>query len=80
MLAGIQPGVLDFWRSPQSSLASRESRIPESAALPLFALVMSVFYACWLEKSHSVAAPIIGHDLSDGVEYLLLLIWVGLAT
>ncbi|HEX9138326.1 MAG TPA: CPBP family intramembrane glutamic endopeptidase [Steroidobacteraceae bacterium] len=37
-----------------------------------YAFALGVLYAYWLEKSQSVLAPIIGHNLSDGVEYALL--------
>jgi hypothetical protein len=52
---------------------------PLALGQQLYAFVMGVFYAYWLEKSRSVVAPIIGHNISDGVEYVLLFIWVGLA-
>jgi hypothetical protein len=36
-----------------------------------------VLYAYWLEKSESVVAPIVGHNVSDVVEYLILFAWLG---
>jgi hypothetical protein len=38
---------------------------------------LGVFYAYWLEKSKSVVAPIIGHNFSGVVEYLILFAWLG---
>jgi uncharacterized protein len=35
-----------------------------------------VLYAYWPEKSGSVLAPIVGHNVSDGVEYAILFCWV----
>jgi uncharacterized protein len=39
---------------------------------------LGILYAYWLEKSKSVVAPIIGHNFSDVVEYLILFAWLGL--
>ncbi len=44
----------------------------------LYAFTLGVLYAYWLEKSQSVLAPIIGHNLSDVVEYGLLYAMVAL--
>jgi uncharacterized protein len=35
----------------------------------LYAFVLGVFYAYWFEKSRSLLAPIIGHNVGDLVEY-----------
>ncbi len=43
----------------------------------IYAFALGVLYAYWLEKSKSVVAPIIGHNVSDVVEYLLLFAWLG---
>jgi len=47
----------------------------------LYAFALGVLYAYWLEKSRSVVAPIIGHNVSDVVEYLiafaLIALWGG---
>jgi len=39
---------------------------------------LGILYAYWREKSGSVLAPIIGHDVSDVVEYALvfLMTWL----
>jgi hypothetical protein len=37
-----------------------------------------VLYAYWLEKSQSIVAPIIGHNVGDVVEYAILFLWVAL--
>jgi len=41
------------------------------------AFALSVLYAHWLEKFRGVMAPIVGHDVSDGVELGSSLLWVG---
>jgi hypothetical protein len=46
---------------------------------PLYAFALGVLCAYWPEKSRSVVAPIVGHNVSDFVEYALLFAWVGLA-
>jgi len=43
----------------------------------LYAFALAVFYAYWLEKSGSIVAPIIGHNVGDVVEYLILFGWLG---
>jgi uncharacterized protein len=44
----------------------------------LYAFALGVLYAYWREKSGSLLAPIIGHNVGDGVEYILmfLMTWV----
>jgi membrane protease YdiL (CAAX protease family) len=42
-----------------------------------YAFALGVLYAYWLEKSRSVVAPIIGHNVGDVTEYLLLYVWTG---
>lgn len=49
---------------------------PLALGQQLYAFLLGVLYAYWLEKSRSVVAPIVGHNVSDGVEYLIVLIWV----
>lgn len=50
---------------------------PEALGQQAYAFALGVLYAYWLEKSRSVAAPILGHNVSDLVEYLLLFAWLG---
>ncbi|HEX3398350.1 MAG TPA: CPBP family intramembrane glutamic endopeptidase [Steroidobacteraceae bacterium] len=50
---------------------------PEALGQQLYALALGILYAYWLEKSKSVVAPIIGHNVSDVVEYLILFMWLG---
>lgn len=50
---------------------------PEAVGQQAYAFALGVLYAYWLEKSRSVAAPILGHNVSDLVEYLLLFAWLG---
>jgi hypothetical protein len=52
---------------------------PIALGQQIYAFLLGVLYAYWLEKSKSVVAPIIGHNVSDGVEYAILFAWVGLA-
>jgi membrane protease YdiL (CAAX protease family) len=49
---------------------------PLALGQQLYAFVMGVQYAYFLEKSRSVVAPMIAHNASDGVEYALLFSWV----
>ncbi len=38
----------------------------------VYAFALGILYAYWREKSGSLLAPILGHSLSDGVEYALM--------
>jgi uncharacterized protein len=38
----------------------------------IYAFALGILYAYWREKSGSLLAPIIGHNVSDGVEYALM--------
>jgi membrane protease YdiL (CAAX protease family) len=38
----------------------------------VYAFALGILYAYWREKSGSLLAPIIGHNMSDGVEYALM--------
>jgi uncharacterized protein len=49
---------------------------PLALGQQVYAFALGVLYAYWLEKSKSVVAPIIGHNVSDVVEYLLMFLWV----
>ncbi len=51
---------------------------PLALGQQIYAFMLGVLYAYWLEKSRSIVAPIIGHNLSDGVEYAILFLWVAL--
>jgi hypothetical protein len=50
---------------------------PEALGQQSYAFALGVLYAYWLEKSKSVVAPIIGHNVSDVTEYLILFAWLG---
>lgn len=50
---------------------------PEALGQQIYAFALGVLYAYWLEKSKSVVAPIVGHNVSDVVEYLIVFAWVG---
>jgi uncharacterized protein len=49
---------------------------PLALGQQIYAFLLGVLYAYWLEKSGSVVAPIVGHNVSDGVEYLLVFAWI----
>lgn len=50
---------------------------PEALGQQFYAFALGVLYAYWLEKSKSVVAPIIGHNVGDVVEYVILFVWLG---
>jgi membrane protease YdiL (CAAX protease family) len=51
---------------------------PIALGQQIYAFALGVLYAYWLEKSRSVVAPIIGHNVSDGVEYAIVFLWIAL--
>lgn len=51
---------------------------PIALGQQVYAFMLGVLYAYWLEKSRSVVAPSIGHNVSDGVEYAILFAWAAL--
>ena len=52
---------------------------PLALGQQFYAFALGVLYAYWLEKSRSVVAPVVGHNVSDFVEYALVFLCVGLA-
>jgi len=52
---------------------------PIALGQQIYAFMLGVLYAYWLEKSRSVVAPIVGHNVSDGVEYAIVFAWVALS-
>jgi len=42
----------------------------------IYAFALGILYAYWYEKSGSLIAPIIGHNIGDGVEYALMFLMV----
>ena len=50
---------------------------PLAVGQQAYAFALGVLYAYWLEKSKSVVAPIVGHNVSDVTEYLILFAWLG---
>jgi membrane protease YdiL (CAAX protease family) len=50
-----------------------------AAGQQVYAFALGILYAYWFEKSRSVVAPIVGHNVSDVVEYaicfLLIAMW-----
>lgn len=51
---------------------------PLALAQQGFAFAFGVLYAYWLEKSQSIMAPIVGHNIGDVMSQGLLFLWVGL--
>ena len=51
---------------------------PLALGQQIYAFALGVLYAYWLEKSRSIVAPIIGHNVGDVVEYAIVFAWVGL--
>ena len=49
---------------------------PIALGQQIYAFALGVLYAYWLEKSQSLIAPIVGHNVSDGVEYAILFCWI----
>jgi membrane protease YdiL (CAAX protease family) len=73
-IAGVIVAVLfalmhatSFWTRPSMAAAGQQ----------VYAFVLAILYAYWLEKSKSVVAPIIGHNLGNLVEYCLVftMVW-----
>jgi hypothetical protein len=50
---------------------------PQALGQQVYAFALGVLYAYWLDNSRSIVAPIIGHNVSDGVEDLIVLGWLG---
>ena len=50
-----------------------------AAGQQVYAFALGILYAYWFEKSRSVVAPVVGHNVSDVVEYaicfVLIAIW-----
>jgi hypothetical protein len=53
---------------------------PQALGQQIYTFMLGVMYAYWLEKSRSVVAPSIGHDIGDVTEYAILFTWIGLAS
>ena len=53
---------------------------PQAVGQQIYTFMLGVLYAYWLEKSRSVLAPAIGHNVGDVTEFVLLFAWVGLAS
>lgn len=67
-VAGVVVAVL-FALAHAPNFAHR----PFFAALgqQLYALALAILYAYWLDRSRSVLAPIVGHNVGNGVEYVI---------
>lgn len=73
--AGLIVAVL-FALLHASSFATQP--LAQALGQQVYAFALGVLYAYWLEKSGSIVAPIVGHNVSDVVEYLLLFGWIAL--
>lgn len=51
---------------------------PQALGQQFYAFALGVLYAYWLEKSRSIVASSIGHNVGDVVEYLIALAWLGI--
>ena len=49
-----------------------------AAGQQVYAFALGVLYAYWFEKSRSVVAPIIGHNVGDVVEYVICFVLIAL--
>lgn len=58
--------VSSFWTDPWWAALGQQ----------FYAFALGILYAYWLEKSGSVLAPIVGHNVSDVTEYALLFLMV----
>jgi hypothetical protein len=52
---------------------------PLALGQQVYAFALGVLYAYWLEKSGSVVAPIVGHNVGDGLAYVIMYLWIWLA-
>jgi len=50
---------------------------PQALGQQFYAFALGVLYAYWLEKSKSIVAPIVGHNVGDVAEYVILFAWLG---
>ena len=56
--------VNSFWQQPLAMAVGQQ----------LYAFALGILYAYWREKSGSLAASMVGHNASDGVEYALMFV------
>jgi uncharacterized protein len=54
--------LTSFWTETMSMAIAQQ----------IYAFAIGIVYAYWREKSGSLLAPIIGHNVGDGVEYVLI--------
>ena len=91
-LAATLPGRIAFWRYEMNAAGVIVALIfalahafdfftrPFLMALgqQFYAFALGVLYAYWFEKSKSLWAPIVGHNVSDVVEYALIFAMVAM--
>ncbi len=85
-LAAAMPGRISLWRFDMNvagvvvalifALASFFSFFTEPFAIAfgqqIYAFALGILYAYWFEKSRSLLAPIIGHNVGAVVEYIFI--------
>jgi len=49
-----------------------------AAGQQIYAFALGVLYAYWFEKSRSIVAPIVGHNVSDVTEYAICFVLIAL--
>jgi uncharacterized membrane protein (DUF441 family) len=59
--------VNNFWHRPW----------PQALGQQVYAFGLGLMYATWLQRSRSILAPIIGHNVGDLTEYGIVFLWVG---
>jgi membrane protease YdiL (CAAX protease family) len=67
-VAGVVVAVL-FALAHAANFANRP--FLEALGQQLYALALAILYAYWLDRSRSVVAQVVGHNVSNGVEYVL---------
>ena len=60
--------VNNFWHRPW----------PQALGQQVYAFGLGLTYAIWLQRSRSILAPIIGHDVGDLTEYVIVFLWAGM--
>lgn len=91
-LIAAMPGKLRVWRYDMSwagvivALIFALAHITTFVNLPswtaagqqVYAFALGVLYAYWFEKSRSVVAPIVGHNVGDVTEYAICFVLIAL--
>ncbi len=59
--------VNNFWHRPW----------PQALGQQFYAFGLGLAYATWLQRSRSILAPIIAHNVGDLTEYVIVFLWAG---